>query len=42
MLRYIMRVPPLSDLSVDEVVALVGPTVHRYLTADAGQLGLPA
>jgi AcrR family transcriptional regulator len=42
MLRYVMRVPPLATLSVDEVVALVGPTVHRYLTADAAELGLDA
>jgi len=42
MLRYIMRVPPLAELSVDEVVMLIGPTVHRYLTADAAELGLPA
>jgi AcrR family transcriptional regulator len=41
MLRYIMQVPQLADLSVDEVVALIGPTVHRYLTADAAELGLP-
>ncbi|WP_055399257.1 MULTISPECIES: TetR family transcriptional regulator [unclassified Mycobacterium] len=42
MLRYIMRVPPLSSLGVDEVVGLVGPTVHRFLTAPAEELGLNA
>jgi AcrR family transcriptional regulator len=41
LLRYVMRVPPLAELSVDEVVRLIGPTVHRYLTADAAELGLP-
>jgi AcrR family transcriptional regulator len=41
LLRYVMRVPPLATLSVDEVVGLIGPTVHRYLTADAEELGLP-
>lgn len=41
-LRYVMRVPPLADLSVDEVVALISPSVQRYLTADAAELGLPS
>ena len=41
LLRYVMRVPPLASLSVDEVVGLIGPTVQRYLTADAKELGLP-
>jgi Tetracyclin repressor-like, C-terminal domain len=41
LLRYIMQAQPLAGLSVDEVVALIGPTVHRYLTADAAELGLP-
>lgn len=40
MLRYIMRVPPLSTLSVAEVVAMIGPAVHRFLTAPADELGL--
>ncbi|WAC93619.1 TetR family transcriptional regulator [Mycobacterium sp. Aquia_213] len=40
MLRYIMGVPPLSSLTVDEVVRLVGPAVHRFLTAPAEELGL--
>lgn len=39
MLRYIMRVPPLSSLGVDEVVGLVGPAVHRFLTMPADELG---
>jgi hypothetical protein len=41
-LRYIIQVPPLATLSADEVVALIAPTVTRYLTADANELGLPA
>ncbi|CQD15998.1 TetR family transcriptional regulator [Mycobacterium lentiflavum] len=40
MLRYIMRVPPLSSLGVDDVVRLLGPAVHRFLTAPAEELGL--
>jgi AcrR family transcriptional regulator len=40
MLRYVMRVPPLSSLSVDQVITLVGPTVHRYLTASTQELGM--
>src|SRR5215217_2639656 len=41
MLRYIMEVPPLAMLSGDEVIRLIAPTVTRYLTADADELGLP-
>ncbi len=40
MLRYVMCVPPLATLDVDEVVALIAPSVQRYLTADAAELGL--
>lgn len=40
-LRYIIEVPPLATLSADAVVALIAPTVTRYLTADAEDLGLP-
>jgi AcrR family transcriptional regulator len=40
MLRYIMRVPPLSTLGVDQVVGLVGPAVHRFLTVPVDELGL--
>ncbi len=42
MLRYVMKIAPLADLSGDEVVRLIAPTVTRYLTADAAELGLPA
>jgi AcrR family transcriptional regulator len=41
MLRYVMKVPPLSTLSHEQVVRLIAPTVTRYLTADASELGLP-
>jgi AcrR family transcriptional regulator len=40
-LRYVIRVPPLATLAVDDVVRLIGPAVTRYLTADAEELGLP-
>jgi hypothetical protein len=40
-LRHVIEVPPLATLSVDEVVTLIAPTVTRYLTADAKELGLP-
>jgi len=40
-LRYVMKVAPLATLSDDEVVRLLAPTVTRYLTADAEELGLP-
>jgi AcrR family transcriptional regulator len=41
MLRYIIEVPPLATLPADDVVRLIAPTVTRYLTADATELGLP-
>jgi AcrR family transcriptional regulator len=41
MLRYVIEVPPLATLSADEVVGLIAPTVTRYLTAPADELGLP-
>ncbi|BBZ06030.1 hypothetical protein MDOR_01990 [Mycolicibacterium doricum] len=42
MLRYVMQIAPLTTLSGDEPIALLALTVTRYLTADAGELGLPA
>ncbi|MGH3674479.1 MAG: TetR family transcriptional regulator [Mycobacterium sp.] len=42
LIRYVIAVPPLATLSVDEVVRLIAPTVTRYLTADASELGMPA
>lgn len=41
MLRYVMKIPPLAAISGDELVRLIAPTVTRYLTADAAELGLP-
>lgn len=40
-LRYVMKIPPLATLSGDELVRVIAPTVTRYLTADAAELGLP-
>jgi AcrR family transcriptional regulator len=40
-LRYVMKVAPLATLSGEDVVRLIAPTVTRYLTADAEELGLP-
>jgi hypothetical protein len=40
-LRYVMRVGPLAELPLDQVVTLIAPSVQRYLTADADELGLP-
>lgn len=40
LLRYVMKVPPLADLPAEDVVTLIGPTVTRYLTASAAELGL--
>ncbi|MGV0790589.1 TetR/AcrR family transcriptional regulator [Mycolicibacterium sp. XJ1819] len=40
-LRYVMKVAPLATLSGDDLVRLIAPTVTRYLTADAAELGLP-
>lgn len=42
MLRYVMRVAPLAELPAEDVVALIAPTVNRYLTAPAEELGLSA
>ncbi|BBY03980.1 TetR family transcriptional regulator [Mycobacterium seoulense] len=39
--RYVMKVGPLAELGTDEVVGLIAPSVQRYLTADADELGLP-
>ncbi|MGE2733526.1 TetR family transcriptional regulator [Mycolicibacterium vaccae] len=41
MLRYLIGVPPLSELATEDVVRLVAPTITRYLTAEADELGLP-
>ncbi len=41
MMRYVIKVPPLATLPAADVVRLIAPTVTRYLTADADELGLP-
>jgi AcrR family transcriptional regulator len=41
-MRYIGRIEPLASASVDQVVAAIGPTVQRYLTADLGAGEAPA
>jgi AcrR family transcriptional regulator len=41
LMRYIIKVPPLATLPAEDVVRLIAPTVTRYLTADADELGLP-
>lgn len=40
-LRYVMRIPPLASLPGEDLIRLLAPTVTRYLTADADELGLP-
>lgn len=40
-LRYVMRIAPLAELAADDVVRLISPSVTRYLTATADELGLP-
>lgn len=39
-LRYVMQVDPLATLPVDDVVALIAPSVNRYLTGSAEDIGL--
>ena len=39
-LRYVMQVDPLATLPVDDVVTLIAPSVNRYLTGSAEDIGL--
>ncbi|SDT79741.1 TetR/AcrR family transcriptional regulator [Actinoplanes derwentensis] len=32
--RYVLRLPPVVDLTPDEAAGWLGPTIQRYLTAD--------
>jgi AcrR family transcriptional regulator len=41
-MRYIGRIEPLASAPIDDVVAAVGPTVQRYVTADLGADGAGA
>jgi AcrR family transcriptional regulator len=40
-LRYIMRVGPLAEVSTEEAIRMIAPSVQRYLTADPDELGMP-
>ncbi|GAT10519.1 transcriptional regulator [Mycolicibacterium novocastrense] len=40
-LRFVMKIAPLATLPDDDLVRLLAPTVTRYLTAGAAELGLP-
>lgn len=40
LMRYVIPVPPLADMPTEDVVKIVAPTVTRYLTCDARELGL--
>jgi hypothetical protein len=33
--RYVLRLPPVATMGRDELVGWVGPTLQRYLTAEA-------
>ncbi|MFC9395960.1 TetR family transcriptional regulator [Streptomyces sp. NPDC057027] len=35
LVRYVLRLPPAVEMSAEEVVAWLAPTVQRYLTAEA-------
>ncbi len=37
LLRYVVRLEPLASISEDEVVALVAPTLQRYLVGDGSR-----
>jgi hypothetical protein len=30
--RYLLRIEPLASMDPEDVVAMIGPTVQRYLT----------
>ncbi|MGI8647393.1 MAG: TetR family transcriptional regulator [Acidimicrobiales bacterium] len=36
MARYVLRLPPLTTLGIDDVVQVIAPTVQRYLTGPLG------
>ncbi|WP_308163378.1 TetR family transcriptional regulator [Nocardia alni] len=41
MARHIVGLEPLASMSVDELAALIGPTLQRYLTGDLGSSADP-
>jgi len=40
LLRYVLGVEPLASADPETVVAVVGPTVQRYLTGDLSNAAL--
>lgn len=36
LVRYVLALEPVASMSADQVVAIYGPTVQRYLTGDLG------
>ena len=32
MMRYVVRIEPIASMPAETVVALIGPTIQRYLT----------
>jgi AcrR family transcriptional regulator len=36
MFRYVLRLPPLANASVEDLVRALAPTIQRYLTGDLG------
>ncbi len=39
MVRYVARLEPIASMAADELAALVGPTLTRYLLGDLGAVG---
>lgn len=39
LLRYVLRVEPLASAPLDQLAAMIGPVVQRYLEADVSDLG---
>lgn len=39
MLRHVLRIPPMRGMTVDEIVAIVAPTIQGYLTGPLPQPG---
>jgi hypothetical protein len=35
-MRYVWRIEPLAGMNDDEVVAMIGPTIQRYVDGDIG------
>lgn len=39
MARYVLKVPPIADLSITELARLAGPTIDRYVAGELGAFG---